>query len=685
MARRANQRCHSDAVIIEVGERTAHYAGVLRLSKTAKQTVGFLPDSAFAQRARQGTLLAALEGEVVVGYALFDLPRQDIRLVHLVVDPAVRGTGHARALVDAIVERFRVRRGIRLSCRNDYPASSFWPRVGFVPVGERHGRSLNGQPLTLWWRSFHHTDLLSLLYEEDDRPTAVLDSCTFFDVVSAQAPDYVEQLSADWLSDHVRLGVTGEVLVEISRGKDSNERARQRTAAHGMLVPEVDDSSLDVILGELHAAHPDAPSSDEGDLRQIARAVASAATWLVTTDAAIRTRYAESASRIGGLRIVRPEQLLRDVDEVARSDSYRPVELARTSVTCREVDHATLDGLAARFVNHSEGERIRDLRAILRALAGRPKDASLQVVEVDGTPRALLCTEREGEVARVLVARVAGGRGEMVLARHLLAKVRADALAGAATIVHVVDQRLSRQLRSQLSDEGFVPAETGHVAVSVASSGTLGALRMWLNGLDLPSPVDLSGLASGAEPDRVAAALAEAMFRPYRIVDAGLPTFVVPIQHRWAVELFDSGLAAAQLFQRQWDLGLRRELVYYRSPRNARGLTAPARVLWYVSGSSHDPGARAIRAVSLLDEVVVATPSVLHQRFERLGVYSRADVEAKAVHGRAMALRFSHTELLAVPVTLTAYRQLVTNSGGPAPVLRSPEPISESLFLEIVA
>jgi hypothetical protein len=166
----------------------------------------------------------------------------------------------------------------------------------------------------LWWRSFHHTDLLSLLYEKDDRPTAVLDSCTFFDIVAAQGPGYVEQLSADWLSDHVRFGVTGEVFVEISRGKDSRERARQRAAAHGMLVPEVDDALLDAVLGELHAAHPEAPGSDEGDLRQIARAVASDATWLVTTDAAMRARYAKSASRIGGLRIVRPEQLLRDVD-----------------------------------------------------------------------------------------------------------------------------------------------------------------------------------------------------------------------------------------------------------------------------------------------------------------------------------------------------------------------------------
>lgn len=672
-------------MIVQVAEGGPQYGAVLRLSKTAKQTVGFLSDSAFAQRARQGTLLAARDGDRVVGYALFDLPRQDIRLVHLVVDPASRGGGHARALVDAIVERFGARRGIRLSCRNDYDAASFWPRIGFVPVGERTGRSLNGHPLTLWWRSFHHADLLSLLYEEDNRPTAVLDSCTFFDVVAPQPPGYVDQLSADWLTDHVHLGVTGEVLVEIARGRDVDQRIRQRAAAHGMVLPEANDSSRNVVLAQLHAAHPDSPPSAEGDLRQIARAIASGATWLVTTDKPMRTRYGKSATRIGGLRIVAPEQLIRDVDEAARSDWYRPVDLARTSVTCREVDHGALDGLAAQFVNHSEGERIRDLRDLLRNIAGRPKDASMQIVEVDRTPRALLCTERQGDFAVVSVARVTSGRGEMVLGRHLLAKVRDDTWAGGANVVHIVDRYLSRQLRTQLPDEGFLPATTGHVAVSVAGSGTLEALRRRLDRLVLPSPADLSGLVPTAAPDRVAAASAEAAFRPHRITGAGLPTFVVPIQHRWAVELFDSHLAGTQLFHRGWDLGLRRELVYYKSPRNARGLAVPARVLWYVSGPPHYPGTRTIRAVSLLDEVVVAPPAVLHHRFGRLGVYGRADIEARAAAGRAMALRFSHTELLTSPVTLAAYRRLVSSSGRSAPVLRSPEPISEDLFMDIVA
>jgi hypothetical protein len=37
--------------------------------------VGFLPGSAFAERARQGTLLTSADDDGLNGYVLYDLPR----------------------------------------------------------------------------------------------------------------------------------------------------------------------------------------------------------------------------------------------------------------------------------------------------------------------------------------------------------------------------------------------------------------------------------------------------------------------------------------------------------------------------------------------------------------------------------------------------------------------------------
>lgn len=209
---------------------TETYVGVLGLAKQARATVGFLTDAAFAQRADQGTLLVAIADDHVTGYVLYDLPRDEIRIVHLVVDPAYQGRGIARALVDRIASDHDDRRGIFLHCRNDYPADQMWPKLDFEPLGERPGRSFDGKPLTRWYRSFGQPDLFTYLHEDDVRPVATIDACVFFDLVAKRPTAIAQQLRADWLGEHVRLAVTGHLRQEIHRGVDPQERRRQTAA-----------------------------------------------------------------------------------------------------------------------------------------------------------------------------------------------------------------------------------------------------------------------------------------------------------------------------------------------------------------------------------------------------------------------------------------------------------------------
>jgi predicted transcriptional regulator len=143
-----------------------------------------------------------------------------------------------------------------------------------------------------------------------------------------------------------------------------------------------------------------------------------------------------------------------------------------------------------------------------------------------------------------------------------------------------------------------------------------------------------------------------------------------------------AGLAEGQLWAQEWGLGLRRELVYYRNPRNVGGLAAPARLLWYVSGKQ--PGAGMIRATSRLTEVAVHDADRLYHRFQPLGVYTREDVRGCAdVRGHAMALRFSHTETFDQPIALRDYRRVLAADGTPV-VLRSARPVSEHTFVTLL-
>jgi predicted transcriptional regulator len=188
----------------------------------------------------------------------------------------------------------------------------------------------------------------------------------------------------------------------------------------------------------------------------------------------------------------------------------------------------------------------------------------------------------------------------------------------------------------------------------------------------------------GGQPDALVsrAAAAERWFAPYRVVGVGIPSFFVPIRHGWATRLLGAGLAEDQLWAQEWGLGLRRELVYYRNPRNAGGLAAPAPLLWYVSGKQ--PGAGMIRATSHLTEVAVDDADRLYYRFQPLGVYNREDVRRGAnVRGHAMALRFSHTETFDQPITLRDYRRVLAAQGTPV-VLRSARPVSEHTFVTLL-
>ncbi len=358
--------------LVHTNAGTLHYRSVLGLAKQARSTVGFLPDSAFAQRADQGTLLVAVVDEDVVGYLLYDLPRDEIRIVHLVIAPSWRGLGVARRLVDRVADEHAERRGIFLHCRNDFDADALWPKLDFEPRGERPGRSFDGKPLTRWYRSFGQPDLFTYLHEDDTRPVATMDACVFFDLVARRPKVVAQHLRADWLGEHVRLAVTGHLGNEIHRGADPAERRRQAAAQEQFRLMPQPAAAWRPIMKQLLDAHPDAPVKDHDDLIHAAQSIASGATWLLTGDRLFARRYGATIEELSGLRLVSPAAFLREID-ARRGDRYRPVDLAGTEVKRREVPAAALARIGDAFVNHPAGERLRALRAKTGSLQpGRP-------------------------------------------------------------------------------------------------------------------------------------------------------------------------------------------------------------------------------------------------------------------------------------------------------------------------
>lgn len=76
---------------------------------------------------------------------------QRVSLAHWCVAPDARGTGVARALVDAISEKHAQRLGIRAKCRDDYELADTWTSLGYSVAslrarGRRTGRCRHSAP-----------------------------------------------------------------------------------------------------------------------------------------------------------------------------------------------------------------------------------------------------------------------------------------------------------------------------------------------------------------------------------------------------------------------------------------------------------------------------------------------------------------------------------------------------------
>lgn len=147
----------------------------------------------------------------------------------------------------------------------------------------------------------------------------------------------------------------------------------------------------------------------------------------------------------------------------------------------------------------------------------------------------------------------------------------------------------------------------------------------------------------------------EKYYWPTKLVSGQTPTYMVPVQPRWARGLFGREPGQQSLLLRPANLGLAREHVYYRSV--ARTIEFPARLVWYVTGRGSNTG---FRAVSWLDEVVSARPRALYKRFGSQGIYTEDDVKSSVRRpgGEVSAMRFSRTETFERAISLQRARAM---------------------------
>jgi predicted GNAT family acetyltransferase len=273
----------------------------------------------------------AEDGGRLVGYLLYDVPRNEVSIKQLVIDPPLRHTGIAELLVEHLVSMVDgQRQWVGLKCSRDFELRRFWERVGFTPYDEVPGRAKEGSVLTLWRRDLGYPDLFGAAADADPRDLAVLDTVL---VIRGAAGDAAvrDQLLAAWVDAEVRFGVVGHTYTEIDRRDDRADRLRNKRYADGLGRVTGEGGVALRIETETRADLCGAAAAYRGDIIIASQAAAAGARWMVTEDHKFRSRCGEAVARIADVDIVSVAELLIIVDTPASDDGYRPADLMGAS------------------------------------------------------------------------------------------------------------------------------------------------------------------------------------------------------------------------------------------------------------------------------------------------------------------------------------------------------------------
>ncbi|MFE6686024.1 GNAT family N-acetyltransferase [Streptomyces sp. NPDC057743] len=658
--------------IVPVAEAQAELVdAAVALGDRYTKTLGLLTPPAYRTHASEGGLLVAVDDGVVIGYALFGLPKRSpyVRLAHLCVAEEHRGKGAARLLVEEIRRRHRDRLGIKAKCRRDYGLSEMWTSLGFVPRGEVRGRGRDGETLDGWWLDHGHLDLFSGM-ESEALLVVTVDHGVFADLrgrVPAGEAAESQALEAGWLTDLVEIACTPQLHHELRDIADTTERKHQRAASQGLRQVTPDADAVAVRSRELlQAARTVVGGNDlPGDtellrrLHYVAETSCAGLQVLVTRDPVLR-QLADVAWNIARVKVVTPSVVTMHVDELRQAQMYRPADLMGTEFRAGEVAPGAEAELIA-FFNQSGDDSGSGFARRLQTLAGDTVVWHRELLrDGQGRPVALYVWAMDGRTLTVPVLRTAAHALEETLARQMLFLLKRLGRDCGAQVVRVSDPFPSPAAKAAAGDDGFFEHEGGLASLLVDACGTAREVEAVAG--EAARELGRAETALQADLPAGVAGVVERVWWPAKVMDSQLPSFLVPIEPRWSTELFN---VPATLLPRSDELGISREHVYYRSS-GRRGESVPARLLWYVSkGSSHEEGQMVV-GCSRLDEVVIDQPDALHSKFEHLGVYGREqvrDIARKDASGRAMALRFSDTEIFPRVVPLRRLNSLAGSLG----------------------
>ena len=683
--------------IIKVHPSSPLLRNVIKLGDKARETLGFLPREAFQDYARKEQILAAVDQDQLLGYILFRRGNSVVTIVQLCVDARHRKAGVAKKLVDELFETHRyLYHTIKLSCRRDYGLDEFWRALDFVPISERVGRATRTEStLTVWIRTDPDvTDLITSVSLNDAKKKIVLDTNIVIDLCSGSSPE-TDALLQPFMSDYVSYFISQESFQEINKMDDKATRNEQRefVKQHFETIQAFDRALFDSVKVDLLSLKDTSASTNTGrDISHIAYSISFGADAFITRDNGwLNNSYSDYIFDTYGLMILSPGELVKAIDEILSPNNYAPVQLLGLSLQYAEMKPelygATVDALYPVYNGGKKNIFEQDLRRWMADTQNYHLELMQSNDEVAGL---IVYSSNQGSsvkhVYSILVnPKVIKPQWYFTFIKRMIFRLLEDAQAEGITTVKISKRNLCKEAIEALKSCLFIDYDSYLIKTLVRdiikmsdAANEVGVPQNYINKL-------MQSLSNDEISDELRAralTVIEKIFWPLKIDEETIPCFIIPIQARYAMDLFDENLYHINpcLFENtKIEAALSPENVYFKNSKK-RILQAPARILWYVSADRALYGTKMIRACSYLDSVEVDTVNNLYKKYRRLGVLSRNEMLKLGSDNRIItAYRFSYTELFKEPICLQDARRIL----GKQYTFQSAIEISRKSFFQI--
>ena len=664
--------------IQEIDHTSPHLETVIALGDANKKTLGFFTEGAFRESARDRVILIALNPQKnCIGYLLYRPVRRSniIVMVHLCVDPAYRGRGVTKQLVNSLSQKTQNFYGIQLKCRRDYGIDRMWETLGFIPLNDLPGRSKEGKLLTVWWLEHNHPTIFSYAANQklESKLCAVIDTSVFLELHGNEELKTTESdsLLADWLQDDLELCITDEIFNSINKIDDAKLRNSKRLLANKFTHLLYEKQQIENILDSItQLLVEQCITFDRAIINQLTITIASDSQVFVTRNTDI-LNLADELYRKFTLEVISPTNLILKFNDIRRNIEYQPVRLAGSFLKKKIIKRFEQSRLLDIFCASEKGES--DYQQRMRHIIANPDKFECCIfLENENIPLALIVFDRQQNYElKVTIMRVRPGAIAATLARYLVFYSISLSADEKRQFTRIIDPYLEETVLQAIQEDAFVRVNNGYIKANLAVAQISTELSKYLAelgnmGQEYNFCIKLAETLNISESTQDIKTISEIERHlwPAKVINADLPTFIIPIQPRWAKDLFDKDLAREYILRPKTDLALRRELVYYKRNNGSLKPGVIGRILWYVSSDRAFTWTQEIKACSRLDEVIIDKPEKLYRQFRHLGVYELKhliDLAKDKPDEDIMAIRFSYTEIFTKPLTLERLREILGN------------------------